>query len=354
MFAKGPIESNDLPGYYLIPEFSKYVISREGVVISIVSGKPIKGHFRRNYIKPMEIGYSVISMIDDNDRHRLLARHRILALIFKYPGDNYHELEVNHKDGCKYNYNLDNLEWTTTKANVQHTHDTGLISRFKVPHPISTRNIDTGEVTKYPNINVCARMLGLSIDAVKYRYHLDESRVFPERLQYRNSHSDDPWDVPKDMEKAILKYGNAKGILIRYANTGEVLKFDRSMDLAKHLDLAPATITEYVNRVGQPVLMPGFIQIKFASDDTLWREVDEDLYLELVKSGFCIVRRFNPQTKQEKMYTSAIECARDNRLLPTTLNWRLKSDVDTVYSDGCTYNYYYPELQNRVPLVSNG
>lgn len=37
---------------------------------------------------------------------------------------------------------------------------------------------------------------------------------------------------------------------------------------------------------------------------------------------------------------SAIACAKARKLLPTTLNWRLKSNGTKVYDDGCRYGYY--------------
>jgi hypothetical protein len=50
--------------------------------------------------------------------------HRILAILFIPNPDNLPM--VNHKDGNKHNYSLDNLEWVTGKQNSEHAIATGL------------------------------------------------------------------------------------------------------------------------------------------------------------------------------------------------------------------------------------
>lgn len=47
--------------------------------------------------------------------------HRLLMIVFK-PIENMCNLQVNHIDGNKLNYNLDNLEWTTKSENMQHSY----------------------------------------------------------------------------------------------------------------------------------------------------------------------------------------------------------------------------------------
>lgn len=55
--------------------------------------------------------------------------HRILAQTFIPNPEN--KPEVNHKDGDKDNFNLDNLEWNTKSENRQHGYDIGLSSAIK-------------------------------------------------------------------------------------------------------------------------------------------------------------------------------------------------------------------------------
>ena len=45
--------------------------------------------------------------------------HRLVLLTFDPPSSP--NLQVNHKDGCKYNNNIDNLEWVTAQENQLHS-----------------------------------------------------------------------------------------------------------------------------------------------------------------------------------------------------------------------------------------
>jgi len=347
-----PIEAVNHPGFYLIPGYSNYVISKDGRLFNCTSGRYLNGSKSNNYLKPNAIGYRIVSMIDDFNISRAIPIHRLLCLVFKYPGICFINLEVNHINGIKNDNRLENLEWVTTQQNARHAHDNNLVKRTKTSHPLSVRDIDTGEVVKYSNINICARDLGLSIEMVKYRYYAGEDRIFPERKQYRNSLSDDPWYIPENIDRELLRYGNYKSILLRNVITNEVSIFNRAGDLAKELNVSASVVANWLNKKDQPVL-PGFFQIKEAVDDTPWRDVD-DPYLELAETGRCLIRKYNINTGKETVYMTAVECARDSSILTTTLNWRLKSDKDTVYSDGCTYNYYNEKRNSRVPLASDG
>lgn len=57
-------------------------------------------------------------------KRKTYSVHRLLALAFIPNPDN--KPEVNHKDGDKNNFDLDNLEWSTYTENIQHAYNTQL------------------------------------------------------------------------------------------------------------------------------------------------------------------------------------------------------------------------------------
>lgn len=339
MYPYDPIEAVDFPGFYEIPGFNRYAIAKDGSIISKYSRKLLSGYEFTDFRRPNARGYQIFSLINDEGKSKRWPRHRLMCLIFKYPGICFKNLEVNHINGIKGDDWLDNLEWVTSQENTIHAFNNDLVSRTKTKHPISVRDVDTGEIKKYPNINACARDLDVSVESILWRLNSGEKRIYPERKQYRHSHSDDPWYISEDIEKDLMLNGSRKRILMRNVITNNILEFDKLRDLADHLNLSPAAITKWSGLSGQPVL-PGFIQLKWSHDDSPWRYID-DPYLELNKlTGKCVVKVLNTKTNESKCYLSAVDCARDNNVSPTTLNWRLKSNGKITYSDGCTYAYY--------------
>ena len=76
--------------------------------------KPIKGH----------LGYMFYSFCKET-KNKTYRIHRLVALHFIPNPNNYPE--VNHIDGDKENYSIENLEWCTRSQNMKHGHTLGLI-----------------------------------------------------------------------------------------------------------------------------------------------------------------------------------------------------------------------------------
>jgi len=100
--------------FYPIKDFPNYLITKEGVVFSLVTNRILKQHVQQT-------GYYAVSIKTAHSNLQFV--HRLLATTFIPNPDNLPE--VNHIDGNKLNNSLDNLEWVTGCNNIRHafSHD---------------------------------------------------------------------------------------------------------------------------------------------------------------------------------------------------------------------------------------
>jgi hypothetical protein len=115
----------DIPGYE-----SFYQVSNLGRVKSLPrfrkgrSGKPVAVRERIKAQITDARGYKLVNLFK-NAVHEQYQVHQLVAMSF-IPNP-LNKKETNHKDGCKTNNNLTNLEWVTRKENAQHAARMGLI-----------------------------------------------------------------------------------------------------------------------------------------------------------------------------------------------------------------------------------
>ena len=94
-----------------------YVVTSEGSVIGLRSGKELKTTNVRGYLRVK---------LYRNAQPKMYLVHRIVADAFIPNDDN--KSQVNHKDGNKSNNNVENLEWVTQSENQVHAYINGLNS----------------------------------------------------------------------------------------------------------------------------------------------------------------------------------------------------------------------------------
>lgn len=117
------------------PEEWRAVAGYEGVYEISSHGnlrRAIRGVYRMLRGCLNELGYRFYHLRNGN-RSKTARAHQLVAIAFipKPAGD----VEVNHKDGCKTNNHVENLEWVTHRRNVEHATETGLVPRGSdLPH----------------------------------------------------------------------------------------------------------------------------------------------------------------------------------------------------------------------------
>ena len=98
--------------------FGEYEIYEDGKVYSFKTNKFLK-HSIKQYIS-VDLYF--------NNKPRTYLIHRLIAEYFIPNVEN--KPFVNHIDGDKHNYKIENLQWVTAKENIQHAWKTGLCKRY--------------------------------------------------------------------------------------------------------------------------------------------------------------------------------------------------------------------------------
>lgn len=134
-----------------------YTVSKSGEIINRETGHKLKQF-------PSTAGYLSVGMSKEG-KTKTYSVHRLVAKAFIPNPEN--KPEVNHKDGNKFNNNVDNLEWVTGAENKRHCREVlGKINR----NPDTTaankatkkrvRCVNTG--VEYESITCAAKAIGAS------------------------------------------------------------------------------------------------------------------------------------------------------------------------------------------------
>lgn len=101
-----------------IPNFSRYGISKDGVVKNITTGCIIKPY-------KTEKGYLRLSITSDSGKATQWRVHRLVALTYIDCNLNSDKV-INHINGIKIDNRVENLEIVTSRENTHHAIETGL------------------------------------------------------------------------------------------------------------------------------------------------------------------------------------------------------------------------------------
>lgn len=145
-----------------------YEVSTAGDVRSIPkrvwSGKGYrmrKGKILKPYIT---YGYLRVHLSKDGVKKNIMV-HRLVAETF-IPNPNNLPC-INHKDECRNNPHVDNLEWCTYEYNSNYgTHKERMRKKYlnypKYSKPVAQLDMDGNEIARYPSIAEATRQTGIN------------------------------------------------------------------------------------------------------------------------------------------------------------------------------------------------
>lgn len=329
-----PVKSS-IDGFFEIPGFSRYAISRDGRIVNKNTKQILKGYVSVR-------GYHKYTLIGDDDNKITTGRHRLLCIVFKNPGTDYSKLYVNHINNIPGDDRLENLEWATPKQNSQHAANQGRMDYKEIR--IQVKDIDTGDIEEFKTRMDCARKYHMTRDQLNYRLMHSATRVYPERKQYRIHVKNDPWPDPDDVDLEMLTNGTTKKVLCYNAIAKAEYRFDSIGDMANFLGVKQSTVSVWLKQNDLRVQRYGWI-VKFCGDPRPWRpdlmsrkDVYEDYKEHNNQSG--VVQVVDERSERTYYYWTARDAAKALGLNVTALDYRLKTCGKVVFSDGCRYGYF--------------
>ena len=219
-----PSTSNDLPDECWAPieGYDCYQISNYGRVKSLKCSKP-------HVLKPsLDCDNYLCCSLTKNGKTFRVAVHRFVAKAFiSRRGNN---LQVNHKDGCKVNAFVGNLEWVTPSENMQHAYATGLAKKGEKSHTAKLTDEQVRFIRENPNnlsVPKIAAFLSVSVRTVrnlqlgKYRNEAGgkirkkiDCRISDEtRAQIRELYQLSKISIPKIAETFNVSAASVKNIV---------------------------------------------------------------------------------------------------------------------------------------------
>lgn len=231
-FKDAPLAYKPNPLFFYIPGFTNAAISRDGNLISTITGEPYKWMVHAyNRVKNTKNGYHRAKILFQQGDRVSMSRHRAMALTFMDYPDNADGLEVNHINGTGGDDRLENLEWITHADNCRHAYLNDLRSQ---QIPVLVRELDTGEIKEYYSMAQCSRERGYAgTEVVRNRVvNAKFGKVFKDNTQFKLKNDPRDWLDPKDYkdEKQVNHF------IARNCETGEEFVYD---DIKKVADIVP-------------------------------------------------------------------------------------------------------------------
>lgn len=280
VFPEGGIEVPTIPGFYFIPSFTRYAISRNGSIISLFEAD-------QKMISLAESGYKNVGLRRDDLTYVGTNIHRLIGLTFVPYDERINDLVINHKDGDRNNDSPENIEWVTVSENVTHglalrrgykgsAKERGVISMLasrglNVDHQdlyfngVEVKNIHTGTVTEYGSQLKAARALGVSTGTISLK--LNQNAVYPvidDTYIVRRKGQDWPvWD-----EECEYTQAKVKPTLVKCVATGEVQEYPSAKAAIAELGLSKKVVTTSLKRRNRRVI-DGFV-FKYKTDPDPW------------------------------------------------------------------------------------
>lgn len=227
MFSK-PVEVR--PGFFLIPGFLRFAVSEQGKVLSLKSDRILSSS-----IGPY--GYPYVNILDpDKQKWRSVSIHILLARALVKNDSPETKWFVNHKDGNKLNLNKSNLEWVTSRENINHAFRNNL---RKDNLPCRVLDTKTGEIFHFPSVGTAKSNFGLGTSKITFNVnpnigHYVKQRLVGKRYEFKLNSDLSDWHFANGKNTVRVLKG---AVHARNITSGEVTEAKTVSELAQKLKI---------------------------------------------------------------------------------------------------------------------
>lgn len=233
-FKNGSLPCIEYPGYYWIPFYNNYVISKEAIVLDIRTNTCVLFHKS----KPSKSNKKNISHGYNSNSNKKLKLHRLLALAFIDYKDNPlkpYTLYVNHINGIPGDDRIENLEWVTPRENLIHALENGLMPNSITP--IDMKNIKTGEELSFQSVTKASEYLKWSKSKI-YNRLIKNNRVYPDMWIFKYKQNEWP-----NIDKTITRMGSKMKVVSINNETNEIKEHDTIMHASAYTGINTTSIS---------------------------------------------------------------------------------------------------------------
>lgn len=295
------------PGFYTCEEFKEIIVSKLGVFKNKETGIPIELKYSKSFYPTLTYPGQGTVLV-----------HRILAFMFIEKPIDFEGTEyvVNHKDGNKSNFDLDNLEWVTSSDNAFHAYREGL---RKDNTPILVKDLRSEKIKRFYSLQEYARCFGVNGFNVHWNL-LPRNRGKVSFNYFIVIREGDVWPDVNASSLGKHRNGSPKPMVVKNLDDNSIIIYDSAGSAARAINMSPAALRQRMVRNSEVII-----------DGLLYGYLDDPELLEK-HEVLSLGRKTNPpnripipievlniETNEKSFYESTDEFARNIGVLKNTI-----------------------------------
>lgn len=207
----------------IIPMCPSLAVNSQGEVIDVKTRKVCK-YIYSEYL--LVSGYK-----SQYNKYSTLRVHLLVANAWIMKNQDANHPICNHKNGNKYDPNVENLEWVTYKDNAIHAVNSGLVN-YTVKCKI--RHIRTNELLEFPSVKQLAKYLGIKADHL-YKESHNLNHLIKGEYELRLGNDNRPWLYTT--ENNVVNQATSRYIISTIEPDGKQYVFNGVGAFIKHYNL---------------------------------------------------------------------------------------------------------------------